>query len=303
MDMRLGEPAEGSDRPRSGLLHLTEADLAELRLDEGARVVEVAGRFWAETFPGFFQPIHQLAEHRADRVVRPTWRCWGYRSVLVAEDRRRANGAYPVHLDPDFRNWTVARFADHRRRDLRRCQRLVRIAVTSDPEPFLADGWSAYAETQRRIGLRAVSRQRYLAEIARRVPDPRRLFVAGFVGGRLAGYLESYIVDGVLYGRDLFVRDDAVATGIATGLYHRTFEIGAASGLADRLCLGPEHSERPGLAFFKASMGVGVVRLPIRVVIPGPVRAAMRALRPAAYHRITGGAPDRPPAGPADARP
>ena len=145
-----------------------------------------------------------------------------------------------------------------------------------------------YASTQDRIGLHKTSRDRYLRDIAGHVADERRLFVAGFLEGRLVGYMESYVVDRVLYGRDLYVRNEAVTTGIATGLYHRTFEIAAAAGVADRLCLGPEHRERTGLAFFKKTMGVGVVHLPTRVVIPGPVRGVMRRLRPAAFYRITG---------------
>ncbi len=262
--------------------------MAAMRQDEGARVSEVAGRFWVETFRGFYQPIHQIAEHRFDEVRRPTLACWGYRSVLSADDAVRASGAYPVHLDPDFRSWTPKRFADYRRRDLRRCERMVEIRATSDPEPFLAHGWDAYSEAQDRIGMAKSSREHYLREIPKHVADGRRLFVAGFMEGQLVGYMESYLVDGVFYGRDLFVRNEAMNTGIATGLYHRTFEIGAASGAADRMCLGPELRERDGLAFFKKSMGVGVVRLPTRVEIPGAIRAFMRRARPAAYYRITG---------------
>ncbi len=283
--------ALGDDVPAAAgrLRSLGEADLAELRLAEGARVVERGGRFWVQTFPGFYQPIHQLAEHRAAHVRRPVRACWGYRSALVTEDHSLANGAYPVHLLEDFRAWSPASLGVNRRYDLRRCHAKVELVVAHDPEPFLADGWEVYASTQERVHLGTEARSAYLRDIAARVPDPRRLFVAGFIDGRLSGYMESYLVDGVFYGRDLYVRTEVSKTGIGTGLYLASMEIALATGRADRLCFGPEISDRPGLARFKRTLGVGIVHVPTRVVIPGPIRLAMRRLRPAAYYRITGG--------------
>ena len=283
------DPHTGSPSAPPELRMMTEAEFAEMRIEEGARVVERHGRYWVETFRGFYQPVHQLAEHPLADVRRPTARCWGYRSVLPSEDAHLANGAYPVHLLDNLPGFTVDAFEESRRRDLRRCRSQVEIIRARDPEIFLRNGWDVYASTKERVHTgAAVTRSEYVAEIERRAVDPRRLLVAGLIDGRLAGYLESYAVDGILYGRDLYVATEAMKTGIATGLYLDTFEIGVRSGLAQRLCLGPELRERPGLAFFKKTMGVGVVRLPIRVDIPAPIRTVMRRLRPAAFYRITG---------------
>ena len=271
---------------------MTEAEMAEMRADEGARIVERGGRFWGETFRGFYQPVHQLAEHPFADVRRPSARCWGYRSVLVSGDRCLANGAYPVHLLDNLEAFTVDAFEESRRRDLRRCRSQVEIIRARDPEVFLENGWHVYTSAKERVptGGRAEQAE-YLADIERRVVDPRRILVAGLIDGRLAGYLESYAVDGILYGRDLYVATEAMRTGIATGLYLETIEIGVRSGLVRRLCLGPELRERPGLAFFKKTMGIGVAQLPIRVVIPRPIRTVMRRLSPAAFYRITGQEP------------
>jgi hypothetical protein len=266
---------------------LNEAEVADLRAAEGERVVERGGRYWIQTFPGFYHPIHHLAEHRAHEK-RPALACWGYLAALVPEDRHLANGTYPAHLMEDLSGWAPSRMEESRRRDLRRCLAQVELVVAPDPEPFLSDGWDVYSSARERIRQDAKERDAYLRDIACRVQDPRRVFVAGFIDGRLAGYLESYLVDRIYYGHELMVRTEVTKSGIATGLYSAMLEIARATGRADRVCLGPEITDRPGLAFFKKTLGFPVVRVPTRVVIPGPIRMAVRRLRPATYYRLTG---------------
>jgi hypothetical protein len=291
--------ADTGEMSRSGLagdgeLHvMAEAEMAMMREEEGARVVERDGRYWAETFRGFYQPIHQLAPHAYADVRRPTVACWGYRAVLAPADAHLANGAYPVHLLEDLAAFTQAAFEESRQRDLRKCRRQVEIVRSPDPEIFLDNGWSVYQSAKERVPQGGtLSRAAYVKDIERRAGDPRRLLVAGLIDGRLAGYLESYAVDGILYGRDLYVATEAMRTGIATGLYLETFEIGIRSRKVGRLCLGPELRERSGLAWFKKTLGVPVVRVPTRVVVPRPIATVMRISQPAAYYRITGLEPE-----------
>ena len=271
------------------LMVMTEAELASMRAEEGATVIERNGRFWGETFTGFFQPIHQLARLRAADVRRPTWRCWGYRAALVHDDMDGANGSIPVHLMRDLARFTERVFDESRRRDLRRCRREVEIRRLQDPEPFLKAGWNVYRSAKQRVpygGL--LSEVEYRAQMERRASDPRRLFIAGFVDGNLAGYLESYAVDGILYGRDLFVASDMMRTGIATGLYLETIEIGARAGTIEAICLGPVLLERPGLGWFKEGMGFPVVDVPAQIAIPAPIGAFIKLRRPAVHYRLTG---------------
>ena len=269
---------------------MNESALAAMRAEEGARVVERAGRYWVETFRGFYQPVHQLATHRFVEIVRPTRLCWGFRAPLTVADAPRANGAYPVHLLTDLASFTEGALEESRRRDLRRCRSQVEIIRRPGADLFLANGWQVYLSATGRIGRGAdhARRHDFERDITRRTADPRRLIVAGLINGRLAGYMESYAVNGVLYGRDLFVATEAAKTGIATGLYVETMAIGARTAGVDRLCLGPVIQDRPGLAWFKKTLGVPVAHVPTRVEIPLPVRELMRLTRPAVYYQITG---------------
>jgi hypothetical protein len=124
-----------------------------------------------------------------------------------------------------------------------------------------------------------------------KIADPRRQFVVGRVDGVLRGYLESYIVDGVVYAHELIVATDALRTGISTGLYVDTIELGLRAGVASEACLGLDTPERPGLTQFKESLGFPVVHLPARHAIPAPMSTYIRARRPFAYHRLVGAAP------------
>ena len=84
-------------------------------------------------------------------------------------------------------------------------------------------------------------------------------------------------MDGVLFTHELIVAADAMSTGINTGLYVDTIELGLSSGAARDICLGLDTPERPGLTQFKESMGFPVVHLPARSSIPAPVAAVIRA--------------------------
>ncbi len=268
---------------------MTEAEMAAMRAEEGARVAERDGRFWVETFRGFYQPIHQLGRHAFDDVTRPTSLCWGYRSALVEEDASRANGALPVHLQTRMDRLTEESFEESRRRDLRKCRKQVEIVRRPDPGVLVDGGWQVYRSAKERVPVgRVQSEHEYREDIELRAQDPRRIIVAGLIDGRVAGYMESYAVDGVFYGRDLYVATEATKTGIATGLYLETFRIAAAIPGIHSLCLGPVHTERPGLGRFKKMLGIPEVNVPARVVIPAPIRLFMRRSQPATYYRITG---------------
>jgi hypothetical protein len=148
---------------------------------------------------------------------------------------------------------------------------------------------------QRILYGRTMGESDYQAMMAKRAPDPRRLIVAGFVDGRLAGYLESYAVDGILYGRDLYVDDEKMRTGIATGLYMDMIQFGVRAPEIDQICLGPVLLERPGLTWFKRGLGFSEVAVPARIAIPAPIGAFIRWRRPAVHYRLTGQSPRHPP--------
>jgi len=285
-------PASADPAP-SELVVMSEDEFAAVRLEEGATVVEHKGRFWCQTYAtGFFAPIHQLARFHSSEIQRPTWQCWGYRAALVPQESAEANGAIPVHVMEDLPAFSETTFDESRRRDLRKCRRQVEIRRILDPEPFLRDGYGVYRSSQERAPFgRTIDETNYRARMTARAPDRRRLLIGGFIDDRLGGYLESFALDGILYGRELYVHSDVLHTGIATGLYFDTINIAVRAGTISTICLGPEILGKPGLGWFKRGMGFPVVAVPARVQIPRPIRVFMRARRPSDYHRITGGGP------------
>jgi Acetyltransferase (GNAT) family len=278
---------------------MTEAGFAAMRVEEGARVVERNGRFWGETFRGFYQPIHQIATFRTSEIGRPTPRCWGYRAALAPEDVQAANGSIPVSLMDDVRGFNEGMLDRNRARDLRRCRREVEIRRIFDPDIFILDGYPVYVSARIRVtseGAHVASggtmnESEYRTAMAKRAPDPRRLLVAGFVDGKLAGYLESYAVAGVLYGRDLFVATEHMGTGIGTGLYLETIQFGVRTRAVNQICLGPVLLSRPGITAFKRTLGFSTVAVPARIAIPAPIGAFIKWRRPAVHYRLTGQSP------------
>jgi hypothetical protein len=285
--MSAANAAGGAPDPE--LTVLTEAAFASMREEEGARVVERDGRYWEMPFPGFYQPIHWLARFRADAVRRPAWSCWGYRAALTEEDAHLANGSVPLHLLTHIDQFTERGLNESRRRDLRKCRRQVEFRRLRDPSLLLEQGWGVFRSAQLRVPHgRPLTRDEYQLRIEHRVPDPRRVFVAGLVDGRLAGYMEAYAVDGALYTHELFVATEHVRTGIGTGLYVETMEIGARAGTIREICNGIHAPERPGIKAFKDTLGSTVVQVPARIAMPVPIGAYVKARRPLTYYRLTG---------------
>ncbi len=279
-----------SDSPAPGGLRiLTEPEMAALRAEEGRHVVERGGRFWAAIFPGFYQPVHLLAPFAASEIARPTAACWGYRAALVPEDAGAANGSIPVHLMTGLDRFDEGHLAGDRRRDLKRSRQSIVFRRPDDPEMLEAHGYAVFRSAQDRLHYWPdLGEAAYRERIRRHVLDGRRLLIAGLIDGRIAGYMESFAVDGVLYTDDLIVATEALNTGISTGLYVEAIHAAIASGGVHSVCLGLETPDRPGLSAFKLGLRFPVVHVPARHAIPGPIDAFIRARRPAVHYRLTG---------------
>jgi hypothetical protein len=153
----------------------------------------------------------------------------------------------------------------------------------------LEQGYEVFMSAVQRLGhCRPLTLLEYRQRVLRRAAHGRRLFIAGLIDGKLRGYLDSYAIDGVLYTDEILVASDALRTGIGTGLYIETFIASARDAALRAVCNGLHRPEAPDLCRFKAGLGFQVVQVPARTVIPAPIRAYIRARRPAAYYRLTG---------------
>jgi hypothetical protein len=268
---------------------MTEAELAAMRADDGTTVVVHDGRYWNAIFPGFYQPIHLLARFQAAEVKRPSFLCWGYRASLRDEDTHLATGSVPVHMLTRVGQFTEARLNRNRRRDLRECRQRVEFRRVREPSLLVDQGYAVFTSANHRLAYwRPLTPDAYRGRMERRAPDERRFILAGLVDGKLAGYLESYAVDGVLYTSELLVASEALDTGISTGLYVETIQACARGGTIHAVCGGLHTPERPTLCAYKEGLGFRIVHVPARIVMPGPIGAYIRARRPAVYYRLVG---------------
>lgn len=289
--MAVGNPH--GEQPDASVTVVTEAGLASMFAGEGRPIVLRDGRYWRSTFPGFYEPLHFAGRMRVAQVKRPSLLCWGYRAALDEEDAGSANGSIPLHLLADVEQYTERLLSENRRRDLRKCRRLVEFVRLRDPTLLLEQGYGVLASARRRLGYeRQVAETDYLGVVKRHAADGRRLLIAGLVDGRLGGYIECYAVDAVLYVENIHVATDALRTGIATGLYVETFGACARAGTIHAIVNGLQRSENPDLLHFKDSLGFRRIQVPARVVIPGPIRVTIKRLRPDKAYRLMGVAPD-----------
>lgn len=279
--------------PDAGLTVMNVAELAAMRSAEGEAIVWRDGCHWRSSYPGFYQPIHLLARMRAADARPPARMCWGFRAALRDEDSHLANASLPVHLLTDLEHFDEERLSRNRRSDLRRCLRQVELRRLTSPGLLLEQGHEVFMSALRRLGhWRALTAPEYRARAKRRLGHGRRLIVVGLIGGILRGYLDAFAVDGVLHLEEIFVASDALRTGIGTGLYVQTFREAAGSGIRVA-CNGLHRPEDPNLCHFKEGLGFNVVQLPARAMIPAPIRAYLRARRPATWYRLAGAGAER----------
>jgi len=278
-----------ADASNSPVVAMTEAALAALHAREGHAVVVRQGCHWRSAYPGFYQPVHLLARIRAAEVRQPARLCWGFRAALSEEDAQLANASLPVHLLSDVQRFDEGLLDRNRRSDLRRFRRQVDVRRLETPTLLLQQGYAVFRSAERRLGYwKPLTDLEYRDRVKRRNEHGRRLLIAALVKGTLCGYLDSYAIDGVLYTDEIFIATDALRTGIGTGLYVEAFLAAARDGTIRAVCNGLHRPEHPNLGRFKEGLGFRVVHVPARAVIPAPIRAYLRARRPATYYRLTG---------------
>lgn len=269
---------------------LSEEEFAEWKAEGGARrVVRAGGRLWLKTLPGFYEGVHYLSRFRAGEARKPTRAAWGFRVALAEEDADKANATWPMCMLSDLQSYDRSCLRRSVREDLRKCRTQTRIVWLTDAELLREQGYEVYASAAARVGRKGVrSREDYLAHVGRLVGDQRRLVVGALVGDRLAGYCDSFAVDGTAYGWNISVHTDFLRTCATAGLEYETFQVYRRTGKVFRVVNGLHTPEQPGLMRFKERMGFEVVHVPALLQMPRVLRHGVRRRSPWAYYRLTG---------------
>ncbi len=269
---------------------LTERELAECRRKEGARVIQHGGHYWEQAgAPGFFQPVHLLARLTPEEATRPTPLSWGYRAALTPGAAGAANGMVPVMRLPDLASYSFDSLSANRRNKLKKCQRLVRIIQLTGPALLKEQGHELVMDALSRTRhKKPPSRESYLKEIRKYFQGNHWCVLAGLIDGRLGGYLDGYVVDGVAYGFSAYYATWALPTNISTGLVFEFAQLCRRLQCIHTFMGGLHSREDPHLSQFKADMGFVVEHIPIKWEMNPLARTLIRRHRPHAYYRLTG---------------
>jgi hypothetical protein len=269
---------------------LTEKELAERRRAEGVRVIAHGGHYWEQIgAPGFFQPVHLLARLSPDEATRPTPLSWGFRAALRPEAAEAANGTVPVVRLPNLESYDLDCLSSNRRNKVRKCQRLVRIVQLTGPELLVEQGYDlvldALSRTQHK---KPPTREKYLQEVKKYFQGGHWCVLAGLIDGKLGGYLDGYVVDGIAYGFNAYYATWALPTNISTGLVFEFAQVCRRMKNVHTLVGGLDSREAPQLGQFKDDMGYVVDRVPIKWDMNVLAQTFIRRHRPHTYYRLTG---------------
>lgn len=269
---------------------LTEKEFAGHRRQEGTRVIEHGGHYWEQIgAPGFFQPIHLLARLTPEEATRPTPLSWGYRAALTTDAAGAANGTLPIVRVPDLARYDFDSLTPNRKNKLRKAQRLVEIVQVTGPALLLEQGYEVVRDSLSRTRHRKLpSREEYVQKLKKYFQGNHWCVLAGLIDGKLGGYVDGYMIDGVAYGLSAYYASWARSTNISTGLNFEFAQLCRRLKGVHTFMTGLHSREDAQLNQFKTDMGFIVDHIPIRWDMNPLARAFIRRQRPHAYYRLTG---------------
>jgi hypothetical protein len=268
---------------------LGEAEFAAWQEELGHHVIEHRGRHWSEAGRGFFQPVHPLARLRRDEATRPTFRCWGFRARLAAEDEPHADASIPVHVLPDPQSYSLQRLSKRRRQSIRASMRDIDVVVLASPDILIDQGYrlaeEAHANNPNAV-LPAPGGFRRKVE-SYFVPG-RGLALAALQHDRLLGFSLIHAVDGVAYDHSGSIGRDGLERNVPACLFHVVASIAQQSAGIGELMNGLHSREAESLCAFKQSQGCEVAQLPARAWFAPLVEPVLRRMRPHKHYRLAG---------------
>jgi hypothetical protein len=268
---------------------VSEAAMAKHLQQRGRRVTVHRGRYWTQTRPGFFRPVHPLARLTAQQATRPAWGCWGFQACLAEDDVYYANGTLPAYLISEFDSFQEDQLSGSRRYKLRRSRKHARLVELTGDALLREQGYDVLQSSRSRTGFATLpTREQYLADLEGFTQPAAGVVLAGLVDGKLGGYITGYAVDGTAYVNEVVISTDALRTNMSTGLTYEFMFACARSTNIREMMHGLHVPEDDGLTRYKEWMGLPLLRLPSRVAMLPGAAPVIRARSPHKYYRLTG---------------
>lgn len=277
------------DVAEASLVDLTEQELATWLAARDRKIIRHKGRYWLETYPGFYSTIHPMAKMCAHEATRPGAFCWGFRTSLCDGDAEKANGSIPLHLMTNIDSYTWQTRSPRCRNKIRNLRKQVHIVELHKPDLLLDEGYNVLcsAHARNRYG-KVPRRSDYQKNIEKYYDSRAGLVIGGLVDGKLGGYLTSYAVGKTAYVDELLLDTQYLRTNISLGLFFDWMQICRRSEPIREVVHGLHAREAAGLCRYKEELGLSVVHVPVRIWFAPLTERIVKQLRPHAYYRLTG---------------
>jgi GNAT superfamily N-acetyltransferase len=269
------------------LKSLSEAEAGALAIKRGRRVVWDRGRYWQQSKPGFYEPVHLLSATAEHRTSPPTRACWGCRSVVppgTDTDTRLV-----VYFIDDIPGYDIGALTASRRHKLRRAQRsCARLFPLADDALLQREGYEVCVSAYGRFGKPPPTAQQYEQWMATQGIGEQTYGVAATIDGELIGYILAHVIEGTSYWEDFHVKAEALRTNVATALAYELVQMLRDSGAVKTAWNGNVSPDDEGMTRFKTSMGYACTPFPTRIHLRPGAGALLRRWRPRRYERLTG---------------
>ncbi|MEA5567716.1 hypothetical protein [Anabaena sp. UHCC 0399] len=273
------------DVSEAKLVPITEEEYANWLRGKGTRIIKHRGRYWQESYPGFFQPVHLLARLSYEQATAPQIFNWGFQTTLDTNDAAFANGVLPIHLLSEIENYDLQSLSANRRGQIRKSHKLVKFVELTGPKLLQEQGHEVLASALKRTNYGNL--KNYLADIANL--DFQHWFVmGGLIEGKLGAFMTAYAIDNTAYMHTLHIATEALSTCISPGLHFEFVQMCRRSGKIREIAHSLHSREDSALCTFKDGMRFGVQRIPSKVEINPIIAKFIQKRYPNKYYRLTG---------------
>lgn len=271
------------------LPELSEAECAEWQHNRGRRTVEHRGRWWMESQPFVYQPVHHLARLTPYEATRPAGTCVGYRARLTEDAVKLANGSVPAHTLPDPQGYDLSRLSQTPRRHVRQGMRGVDIVALEVPDLVLDQGYEvASAAHARDPGIDLPGPDAFRRNIESYFSPRRGVILAALRDRRLLGFSMTFAVDRAAYHDMVYVDNEGLANRVPVCLFHAFATMVSRQPALVEVMHGLHVRDDDGLNEFKRRIGLAVSPLPARAWFARGLDQFLRRARPQKYYRFTG---------------
>lgn len=255
---------------KTKLVSMTEEEAADWYKKQQINVIKHLGNYWKETRIGFYEPIHLLANLKAEEAECPKKLYWGFRASLCETDAGLANSTIGVHIlsESQLKNYDLNKLPQKSRSNIRKSRKLIQFVKLLTPKLLEDQGYEVFCSAATRIGAKMISKNRYLQETKKYFANENQLIIAGLIDGKkLGGYIQGYAINGIVYLDNTYIATEALSTCIGSGLRYEFIQVGRRSSEIRQFVSGLYIPSNQSLVSFKEKMGFHVQEIPLKTQI------------------------------------